>query len=75
MTEATPHLDDRPKCDVERAEADIFAGAGHLLSKKSSMLLVEMQSPLGLRELGRKCSEIGHRSRDVDDSCVLAIPQ
>jgi hypothetical protein len=34
-----------------------------------------MHCPLGYREFGRKCSEIGHRSCDVDDSCVLVIPQ
>ena len=75
MTQATPPLDDRRKCDVQRAGADVFAGAGHLLSERCSIPVIEMHDPLGYRELGRKCSEIGHRSCDVDDTSVLAIPQ
>ena len=75
MTGTTLQLDGRPKRDVERAEAHVFAGAAYLLGEECSILVVEMSSLVGHWELGRKCSGIGHRSSDVDDSCVLAIPQ
>ena len=63
------------KCDVEGAEAAVFAGAEILLRTRRPILLVEMHSAEDHRLLTRKFLEFGYHCRDLDDTHVLALPQ
>ena len=63
------------KCDVEGAEAAVFAGAENVLREKRPILLVEMHSVEDHRLLSRKFSEFGYYCRDLDANHVLAVPR
>lgn len=63
------------KCDVEGAEAAVFAGAEKLLRQKRPILLVEMHSAEDHRLLSRKFSEFAYNCRDLNSNHVLALPR
>jgi FkbM family methyltransferase len=63
------------KCDVERAEFEVFQGAELLLREKRPILLVEMCSLGNHRILAQKFGPLGYPCGNLVENHVQALPQ
>lgn len=63
------------KCDVEGAEAAVFAGAEQTLRSARPIIVCEIHSPENDRDVRAMFSRLNYRVADLDENHITALPR